>query len=268
MSNARSIDEVVSVVRSQKNYTVTQLYYFLTKNDSNFEFDIDAATDHGKLTLLHAACMTGNAEIIKTLLIMGALPNQLSSDGKTALLIAIASGNLACVKLLVNYGARLDIVIDEHCKTVLDHALEMRSLSPDIQSYLLSLPLHHNQDFKSTKYDKSRQFEILFSLTDATEIAKVIQKIESKIAAYRRNAESWFSINNGYKADKIQLALDRARLSKMQFKTMDEFLNYRGNGMPSINDALEIKRIGLLSPDSKTDIDSLVKTIKEGPSLK
>lgn len=60
-------------------------------------------------TPLHAACDVGNLEMIEVLVNNGAKVNLLSNDGMTPLKCAVKSGNFEAVKFLVDHGAFLNV---------------------------------------------------------------------------------------------------------------------------------------------------------------
>uniref|UniRef100_A0A1X7SHU1 Uncharacterized protein n=1 Tax=Amphimedon queenslandica TaxID=400682 RepID=A0A1X7SHU1_AMPQE len=62
-------------------------------------------------TLLHCACKTGNADIIKLLITKGnADVNAVDKDNSTPLFNAVASGSIEAVDILLTNGARTDVV--------------------------------------------------------------------------------------------------------------------------------------------------------------
>jgi ankyrin repeat protein len=68
-----------------------------------------AQLDHISWTPLHYACSKGNYEVAQFLLSKGALVDSMSLGGTTPLMMAVQSGNEYTVKLLLNYGANLQI---------------------------------------------------------------------------------------------------------------------------------------------------------------
>ena len=56
-------------------------------------------------TPLHYAAVRGRAEVAKALLGNGALPNELSPEGDTALILAVRADSVETVQALVNGGA-------------------------------------------------------------------------------------------------------------------------------------------------------------------
>ena len=68
-----------------------------------------AQLDHISWTPLHYACAKGNYEVAQFLLSKGAMVDSLSLGGTTPLMMAVQSGNEYTVKLLLNYGANLQI---------------------------------------------------------------------------------------------------------------------------------------------------------------
>ena len=68
-----------------------------------------AQLDHIGWTPLHYACAKGNYEVAQFLLSKGAMVDSLSLGGTTPLMMAVQSGNEYSVKLLLNYGANLQL---------------------------------------------------------------------------------------------------------------------------------------------------------------
>jgi ankyrin repeat protein len=68
-----------------------------------------AQLDHIGWTPLHYACARGNYEVAQFLLSKGAIVDSLSLGDTTPLMMAVQSGNEYTVRLLLNYGANLQL---------------------------------------------------------------------------------------------------------------------------------------------------------------
>ena len=99
--------EICARIYYRENMTVRELYDLLTRHGHDFRYHINQYENRQRTTALHTACMKGKTAIVAALLDMGADPNQANRNGETPLSSAIESGNLACVKLLVEHGAML-----------------------------------------------------------------------------------------------------------------------------------------------------------------
>lgn len=70
--------------------------------------DIEVANRHGH-TCLMIACYRGHIKIVKFLLSLNADANRKSVKGNTALHDCAESGSLEILKILVEYGAKMDV---------------------------------------------------------------------------------------------------------------------------------------------------------------
>lgn len=85
-------------------------------------------------TALHLAACSGNVECIKSLLNAGALPNSWDTYYRaTPLHCAASKGNLACVRMLIKYGADVNAGVKN--KSPLHYAVQ--SLASDCVYELL-----------------------------------------------------------------------------------------------------------------------------------
>jgi len=101
----RSAYQVTNFIN--ENISIQAFYNFVTREDTYFDYEINAGGRCG-WTALQAACHRTNLPLINALLVMGANPNLPRDNHYTALYDAIESGNIEAVKLLRQYGARLD----------------------------------------------------------------------------------------------------------------------------------------------------------------
>ena len=71
-------------------------------------FDVDARSEPGGWTPLHAAAFTGNAEMVKLLMSRGAEPAPVASasEGETPLALAFHYGHEEAADLLVAYEGK------------------------------------------------------------------------------------------------------------------------------------------------------------------
>lgn len=250
MLTARAVHHAVSLIRADQ-LTLNELYKYLTINETNFEFDINAASEAGGMTVLHAACAARNDELTQELLLLGANPNQTTQAGRTPLMEAIEAKSIGSVKILLAHGAKLS---EE--KSFLDL---LNGSSDPVKQCI--------ESFKAGKLDKvlaiirAQQSWIKTRLIKA-QIALVARRIEANIARYRENANSFFSFNNDGKANRLEAALTNAREELDSFKSAQEFLNYKKGDAESINDVLSERRIGISESTSKKEMDELVRSFK------
>jgi len=88
-------------------------------------------------TPLNAACVIGNAAIVRLLLEAGANPNDKSDDGMTPLFSVMVNDHIECLELLLKF--KVDIPRRVEGLPVATYAATLRrSLNPDENSYLVA----------------------------------------------------------------------------------------------------------------------------------
>lgn len=250
MLSARTVDHAVSLIRSDQ-LSLDELYKYLTINETNFEFDINAGSDANGTTVLHAACAANNAELTQELLLLGANPNQVSNIGRTPLQEALEAKSLGCVKILMAHGAK---VSDEQ------NFKEMVSSStPKIQQFIQSFLTKQSES--ELAVIRKQESSLKIRLT-AAKIALVKKFIEEQIERYKRNAQSFFGINNTDKAKRLETALQNALASLNTINSVEAFLNYQHNNDQSISSVLSERRIGFSEPQGKLEVDQLVSKFR------
>lgn len=85
---------------------------------------LNRATSHDGRTPLHVACLEGQLQVIRHLLVKGASPHVIDNHGQTPLHDAIRSANEEAILLLREFGAHLG-------PTTVDTALKMCSLAAE-----------------------------------------------------------------------------------------------------------------------------------------
>ena len=107
--------------------------------DVNHQFE-------NNFSLLHAATLSGDADIVKLLLDKGANPDLRDSDGNTPLILAINSRHANVVKLLLGKGANPDIR-----NNIGATSLIIASCLGELESVKFLLDKNANKDLKDNK---------------------------------------------------------------------------------------------------------------------
>jgi ankyrin repeat protein len=139
-----SVPSVINFIK--KDTTVESFYTFITNNDTNFDYDINAYVYANNLTPLYIAAMHENIPLVRALIKMGAYINPITSERKTPLDEAIKKNNQLLIKILKYYGAKsadeeYDKEIEELFKTALKEK-NVKNLAEILKNNLIRLPHH------------------------------------------------------------------------------------------------------------------------------
>jgi len=110
------VSQFLSMISGRKQPAVPTLISAVKRGDvqsvlnllHNYDVDLEQTDDVEGLRALHYAAWDGRVEIVEALLEKGANPNALDNDGFTPLNLAVLSGHLGCVRLLLDHGANID----------------------------------------------------------------------------------------------------------------------------------------------------------------
>lgn len=93
-------------------------------------------------------------------------------------------------------------------------------------------------------------------------IEDVIIELRRRIEYFNLKANSFFGIGCKEKANRLQLALNRANDMISRFRSTQEFLNYKKDGHESINEALAYRRIGFSKTTSEDILELMQKNTR------
>ena len=115
---------------------------------------LNIATTHDGRTPLHVACLEGQLQVIRYLLVKGASPHVIDNHGQTPLHDAIRSANEEAILLLREFGAHLG-------PTTVDTALKMCSLAADDKVDRLQAWHLAGVDFNIGDYDRRTALHVV-----------------------------------------------------------------------------------------------------------
>lgn len=115
---------------------------------------LNIATTHDGRTPLHVACLEGQLQVIRYLLVKGASPHVIDNHGQTPLHDAIRSVNEEAILLLREFGAHLG-------PTTMDTALKMCSLAADDKVDRLRAWHLAGVDFNVGDYDRRTALHVV-----------------------------------------------------------------------------------------------------------
>ena len=115
---------------------------------------LNIATTHDGRTPLHVACLEGQLQVIRYLLVKGASPHVSDNHGQTPLHDAIRSANEEAILLLREFGAHLG-------PTTVDTALKMCSLAADDKVDRLRAWHLAGVDFNVGDYDRRTALHVV-----------------------------------------------------------------------------------------------------------
>lgn len=115
---------------------------------------LNIATTHDGRTPLHVACLEGQLQVIRYLLVKGASPHVIDKHGQTPLHDAIRSANEDAILLLREFGAHLG-------PTTVDTALKMCSLAADDKVDRLRAWHLAGVDFNVGDYDRRTALHVV-----------------------------------------------------------------------------------------------------------
>ncbi len=100
------------------------------------DIDLNAADDSGR-TALHAAAVSGDADIAAILLIRGAKIDPVDDLGRTPLLLAVQNGNAEVAELLAARQADITITDD----SFLTNAMVFKTIKLGLQTFFITMGL-------------------------------------------------------------------------------------------------------------------------------
>lgn len=115
---------------------------------------LNKATSHDGRTPLHVACLEGQLQVIRYLLVKGASPHVIDNHGQTPLHDAIRSANEEAILLLREFGAHLG-------PTTVDTALKMCSLAAEEKVDRLRAWHLAGVDFNVGDYDRRTALHVV-----------------------------------------------------------------------------------------------------------
>ena len=115
---------------------------------------LNRATTHDGRTPLHVACLEGQLQVIRYLLVKGASPHVSDNHGQTPLHDAIRSANEEAILLLREFGAHLG-------PTAVDTVLKMCSLAADDKVDRLRAWHLAGVDFNVGDYDRRTALHVV-----------------------------------------------------------------------------------------------------------
>lgn len=115
---------------------------------------LNKATSHDGRTPLHVACLEGQLQVIRYLLVKGASPHVIDNHGQTPLHDAIHSANEEAILLLREFGAHLG-------PTTVDTALKMCCLAAEEKVDRLRAWHLAGVDFNVGDYDRRTALHVV-----------------------------------------------------------------------------------------------------------
>ena len=112
--NPKRLRRIISTVNSE-----SILHFAVTENDASLvnnilktsDVDVNAKRPPG-ITPLHQACMSGNVDCARVLVLNGAKVNMKDWQGRSALKLAVCAGNFELAEFLIQNGAVVDDIRD------------------------------------------------------------------------------------------------------------------------------------------------------------